>query len=109
MGFARTFAPGVYNREEAARIKVGPGTESSAEIRLLETAVFNIRGTVVNSQGEPVRNAGVSLMRSDFSSGGGGSGIDQSGAFTIRNVTPGSYELVVNYSPPDARPGPTGT
>lgn len=108
LGFARTFAPGVYNPEEAARVRVAPGNDASTEIRLLETAVFNIRGSVLNSRGEPIRNAGVSLVGTDFMSRGFGSGLDQSGNFTIRNVTPGSYELVVDHSPPDARPGPTG-
>lgn len=108
LGFARTFAPGVYAPGDAARVRVGPGTEALVEIRLLETAVFNLRGTVLNARGEPARNANVSIMRSDFMASGTGSGTDQSGAFTIRNVTPGSYDLVVQVFPGDGRPGPTG-
>lgn len=109
LGFARTFAPGTSHRDDATRLRLRGGEDVAVDIRLLETAVFDVQGSVVNSRGEPVRTAGVSLLRADtMSGGGGGSGLDQAGQFTIRNVAPGSYDLLVNYAPPDARPDATG-
>ena len=108
VGLARTFAPGTHNRDEAARLRLRAGADVALDIRLLETPVFTIRGTVLSSSGEPVRNAGVSLMRPDSGAGAMGGGMDSSGQFTLRNVAPGTYDLVANYTPSNVRPDANG-
>jgi hypothetical protein len=108
IGLARTFAPGTHNRDQATRMRLRAGAEMAVDIRLLETPVFTIRGTVLNSSGEPVRNAGVTLMRPDEGPGAIGGGLDPSGQFTLRNVAPGTYDLVANYMPPNVRPDGNG-
>ena len=100
VGFARTYAPGTPRRDDALRIRVGRGTEAVADIRLIETRVFTISGTVINSKGEPLTNSSVSLAYPDSSLGGmTGTGVGQDGTFTLRNVPPGQYDLVARYTP----------
>lgn len=108
IGLARTFAPGTHNRDEAMRVRLRAGAEVALDLRLLETPVFTVRGTVLNSNGEPVRNAGVMLMRPESGPSASGGGLDPSGQFTLRDVAPGTYDLVANYTPPNARPDANG-
>jgi protocatechuate 3,4-dioxygenase beta subunit len=97
-GFATTYFPSATNEREAARVRVsGAGDAADVEIQLVRTRTFRITGTVMNSRGEVVTNANVMLMRPSvgggFSSGGTNRGGD--GKFTIRDVVPGEYRLVV--------------
>ena len=108
LGLARTFAPGTHSRDQATRVRLRAGAEFALDVRLQETPVFTIRGTVLNSNGEPVRNAGVTLMRPDEGPGAIGGGLDPSGQFILRNVAPGTYDLVANYMPPNVRADSSG-
>jgi protocatechuate 3,4-dioxygenase beta subunit len=99
-GFAPTYAPGTLSRAEAMRVRVTRGGQASADIRLSETRVYTISGTIVNSRGEPIQNASVMLTRADGLGGGGfGASTFTPGSFSIRNIPPGQYELVARHQP----------
>lgn len=98
--FLRTFAPGTPRRDEATRIRLTPGGEASVEIRLVETALFDVGGLVVNQSGQPLGGANVSLLTGEGQSAGSVSASDGAGRFVIRDVAPGDYQLAVNYTPP---------
>ena len=51
-GFSPTYAPGTPSLAEAMRVRVPRGGQASADIRLIETRVYTIRGSVVSSTGE---------------------------------------------------------
>jgi hypothetical protein len=99
LGFARTFAPGTTKREEAVRIRVAPGAEIAADIRLVETPVFDVSGTVLSYTGEPITGANISLASLDNAMSVGAA-IEKDGRFQVRGLTPGEYHAVVNYTPP---------
>lgn len=104
-GFAPTYAPGSPSRADAMRVRVARGVDATADIRLAETRVYSISGTVLNSKGEPIRNASVMLARADGISGGGfGASVTSPGEFRIRNVPPGRYELIARHMP-QSEPG----
>ena len=65
IGFAPTYAPGTPSMQEAMRVRLPPGGQAVADIRLVETRVYTVRGTVMSSSGEPLRNANVSLAPPD--------------------------------------------
>jgi protocatechuate 3,4-dioxygenase beta subunit len=101
LGFATTYAPGTPSRAEALRVRVGPGGEASADIRLIETHVFTVSGQVISSTGEVPRNVNVSLGYTDgpgFTSFGVSMG--PGGTFTFRNVPPGTYEIMARAMAP---------
>lgn len=107
LGFARTYAPGTPRRDDALRVRVGRGGDAVADIRLIESRVFTVSGTVLNSKGEPLRNSSVSLAHPDNTLGGMfGAGVGQNGTFVIRNVPPGQYDLSARYSPPRSPEAP---
>ena len=101
IGFAPTYAPGTPSMQEAMRVRLPPGGQAVADIRLIETRVYTVRGTVMSSSGEPSRNANVSLAPPDVTmtmmGGNYGSGVMPDGTFVIRNVPPGHYELTATY------------
>lgn len=104
-GFAPSYAPGTPSRAEAMRVGVTRGGQASADIRLTETRVYTISGTVVNSKGEVIQNPSVMLTRADGIGGGGfGASFQSPGSFTIRNVPPGQYELIVRHMPAGGMP-----
>jgi len=67
------------------------------EIRLLRARTFTIKGTVLDSNGEPAENAQVSLEK-HIAGGSSSTGISggPDGRFAMRNITPGDY--VINAS-----------
>jgi hypothetical protein len=100
-GFAPTYAPGTGALSEAMRVKLPRGGQVSSDIRLIETSVYMIRGTVTSASGEQVRNASVTLARADslVMTGGFGSSVMQDGTFIIRGVPPGQYDVIARYTP----------
>ena len=108
IGFAPTYAPGTPSMQEAMRVRLPPGGQAVADIRLIETRVFSVRGTVMSSSGELLRNASVSLASPDATmmmmGGNYGGGVMPDGTFIIRNVPPGHYELTATHMP-GAGPG----
>ena len=105
-GFGVTYAPGTGNLAQATRIRLVAGAVATADLQLVETRLFTITGFVMTSGGEPPRNAGVSATRADTEHDGPifGSSVSSDGAFTIRNVAPGTYDLHVRHSPEPAKP-----
>lgn len=96
-GYAPTFFPGTLVAAEAQRITLGVGEEFAADLQLVPSRIVRISGIVVNSEGQPLRNAFVSARPIGLSVGpmgmrGGPIGAD--GRFEITNVTPGSYMLI---------------
>jgi hypothetical protein len=110
MGFAPTYAPGTPRRAEAMRLRVGRGTEASVDIRLTETRVYSISGTVMNSKGESGPTMNVMLIRTEGSGTSSfGAPLSPAGTFTMRNVPPGEYEVIARYNQPrqpGEAPGP---
>jgi hypothetical protein len=101
VGFAPTYAPGTPVRAEALRLRLARGGEASADIRLVETRVYSISGQVMTSNGDPARNTNVMLMRGEGSGGPTfGTSVSPAGAFTMRNVPPGQYEVIARHAPP---------
>jgi protocatechuate 3,4-dioxygenase beta subunit len=106
-GFVTTYFPSALNEREASRVRVtGSGEAGDIEIQLVRTRTFRISGVVMDSQGRAVTRPNAMLVRATSGSGMTSSGlsVDASGKFTIRNVTPGEYRLVVrpgSMGPPD--------
>jgi hypothetical protein len=106
-GYAPTYYPGTGNVAEAQRVSVGLGQEiTNITFALLPTRTSRISGTVVDSRGEPLANGFVMLQESMESAGPGmmmmmrgGGRVRPDGTFTIPNVAPGSYTLIVNTGP----------
>lgn len=101
MGFSTTYAPGTPSRADATRIRVVAGGESSVDIRLLESRMFKIAGTVLNANGEPASGVDVSLVYTEgTSSSSFGTAPGPNGTFSFRNVPAGSYEILARLQPP---------
>ena len=101
VGFSTTYAPGTPSRSDAMRIRVAAGAEANVDIRLLESRMFKVTGTVLGANGEPASAVDVSLVHNDgASSSSFGTSIGPNGAFTFRNVPPGSYEILARLQPP---------
>ena len=99
-GFAATYYPSALSEREAARIRVpASGDSGDVDIQLVRTRTFRITGTVMNSRGQTVENPQVMLTRATPGSGGFSTGGNmssmQGGRFTIRDIVPGDYRLVV--------------
>lgn len=111
-GFAPTYAPGTPTPSDAVRVRLPRGGQATADIRLIETRVFMIKGTVITSAGTPPRNANVSVIRADTPNTSSGTGVMPDGTFVIRNLPPGQYDLIARYTPqreglPPGGPMPT--
>lgn len=100
-GYAPTYFPGTAITAEAQKITVAAGQEAQGtDFALAPTRLSRISGTVVNSKGEPVEGAMLSMIpRSDAGFMpmlvGGGSRTSRNGAFTLAGVPPGDYTLQV--------------
>ena len=112
--YAPTYYPGTGSEQQADRITVGLGAETSGiTFSLLPVRTVKITGTAVDSSGKPMAGAFV-MLREDRRSGdgsftmmfgGGGNRVRDDGTFVLPNVAPGDYVL-------EARPmgmmGPRG-
>jgi protocatechuate 3,4-dioxygenase beta subunit len=96
-GYAPTYYPGTANAADAQRLTVGLGQKiSDVTIALLPTRLARISGTAVDSDGHAFANAMVMMMQP--STGGmpsSGGPVRADGTFTINNVAPGDYTLVI--------------
>jgi hypothetical protein len=96
-GYAPTYYPGTANSADAQRLNVSVGQKiSDVTIALLPTRLARISGIAVDSEGRPLANAMV--MTTQPSTGGmlsAGGQVKADGTFTIDNVAPGDYTLVV--------------
>jgi hypothetical protein len=96
-GFMMTYAPAALVPEQAQRIRVEAGADAGeVQLQLVRTRTFKISGTVVDSQGQPSRSAPMLSRRTDAHSITSSSmAVDPAGAFSMRDVLPGDYTIVV--------------
>jgi protocatechuate 3,4-dioxygenase beta subunit len=101
-GFAITYFPSAFSEREASRVRVAAGREAGdVQISLIRTRTFRITGTVLDSQGRPIRSPNMLMARvtkdeQTFYSGSFES--DGEGNFSTRNVPPGNYRILVRPS-----------
>lgn len=109
-GFATTFYPSALSEREAGRVRVPAGGDSGEiHIQLVRTRTFKITGVVMDSEGTQLMHPNAMLARA--ASGADydmlSLSFDQAGRFTIRDVVPGEYRLVVRpgfIGPPGMQP-----
>jgi protocatechuate 3,4-dioxygenase beta subunit len=100
-GYAPTYFPGTASPDEAQPVTVSLGAESVADISLAPARLARVSGTVVDSAGKPVSSGFVNLApRSGPVIGIAGAAVRPDGTFTVANVPPGSYSLVVRTGLP---------
>ena len=110
IGFAPSYSPGVPTIGDATRVRLGRGTQATADIRLIETRVYSVSGTVMTASGEPSRGGSVSVLSRDSSFGSMFStGVSGTGTFALRNIPPGSYELISTQQASRAPGAPPST
>jgi hypothetical protein len=102
--YAPLFYPGTANPTSAAKVEVSPGADvSGIDFRMAPARGITIRGHVGSAVG---RNVLVTLRSKDRTNADWqrrGAPVNQfTGEFQIRNVPPGSYELVA-FTPGDGR------
>jgi hypothetical protein len=99
--YVETYAPGTATPEQAARVRLPRGGgEAVLDVRLGESGVYRISGLILNSRGEAGGNGSVMLARlGDLTGSTVSVSVSATGAFTLRNVPPGSYELVARTFP----------
>ena len=99
--YAATYYPGTGVAQQADRVSVGLGAETSGiNFALMPVRTVKISGTAMDSQGRPMAGAFV-MVREDMRRGetvmmmfgGGGTRVQDDGTFTISNVSPGDYVL----------------
>jgi len=95
--YAPLFYPGAADPASAAKVEVSPGADvSGIDFRMAPARGITIRGHISSPAAD--RNVQVMLMPRDHTRGDWlrrGAPVNQStGEFQIRNVLPGSYELV---------------
>ena len=100
-GYAPTYYPGTASSQQADRINVGLGAETTGvTFALLPVRTVRVSGTAVDSSGKPMAGAFV-MLQADMRTGGGGfmmfggggNQVKDDGTFSISNVTPGDYVL----------------
>ena len=93
--YAPTFFPGTGSSADAQRLIVAAGqTLSGINITLIPVIAARVSGTVLDTQGRPLANAGVDLMpRVGFAPSAGGASTRSDGTFVISGVPPGEYAL----------------
>jgi len=103
--YAPTYYPGTGNVAEAGRVAVPVGQEvQNISFALLPVRAVRITGTITDSKGERLTNGFVMLQESVETAPGAmmmmrsGGRVRPDGSFTIANVSPGSYTLMVNTS-----------
>lgn len=100
LGFERSYAPGTVSVEQAQRITLRHGVEATADVRLAETRLFRITGTVVDSSGQPLQSPSISVSPAGSPIGTGGTVSTRSaGQFTAYNLPAGRYDITVGHYP----------
>lgn len=99
--YVATYAPGTTAPNQAARVQLPRGGgEVVVDMRIVESGVFRISGVILNSRGEAGGHGSVMLARlGELTESSVGASVSPTGAFTLRNVPPGSYELVARTFP----------
>ncbi len=110
IGFVTTYYPGTADEGAAQRVRARIGTETPGiEIRLVQSRLYRISGSVVDSQGRALAQVSGQLMRRGSAMAGGfssfGFSTDDQGQFQMRNVPSGNFRLIVRQTRPYT-PGP---
>ena len=109
LSYAASYYPGTAVAAAAQRVKVGIGQEiKGIDFSLLPGRTSRVSGTVVTASGAPVAGESVTLSMELLGPDGGAifpstdvtrTGPD--GTFTLSNVQPGEYRLIVRAPPID--------
>ena len=107
-GYAPTYYPGTPNANEAGRISVKAGQESSnVSMALVAARLSRISGRVLNSSGAPVVQGFVMVMPADRMSMGmmmnAPAMTNADGSFQVLGIAPGTYNVTVR---PRGTPAP---
>jgi hypothetical protein len=107
-GYVPVYYPGTTEAQAAAPIQLPPGTIfTGVDFTVVSVRTLRVQGQVINgATGQPAQNANIMLLPVQRTAGGGAvrggirnpgnyrSQINNQGAFEIRGVPPGSYELI---------------
>lgn len=94
MGWAWTYFPGSIDLPGAERIVLRPGASLEGyDIRLRTVPVRRVSGVVLNDDGKPLPNAGLTLSDVANSAGGGFTTADARGLFTFDAVQEGDWRI----------------
>lgn len=89
---APTYFPGTVDAAQAQVLSLGVGQEASVTFTLLPERTFRISGTVINSAGAPEANKFLTFEGPNWSRP---QSIGPNGTFTLEDVPPGGYWLVI--------------
>lgn len=95
-GYAPTYYPGTPNFSDAQAITVAAAeTRSDIVLMLVPTRTAQISGSVVDAQGQPVKQGAVQAMQESgmMMLGMSAGPIRPDGSFTVSGVAPGEYTL----------------
>lgn len=103
-GYAATYYPATANPQQADKITVGVGTETSGIVlSLLPVRTAKVSGTALDTRGRPMAGAFVSVIEgsgNSYMSFSGGNQVHDDGTFTVQNLAPGDYTLMVASEAP---------
>jgi hypothetical protein len=109
IGFVTTYYPGTPDEGSAQRVRARIATETPGiEIRLAQSRLYRVSGSVVDSKGQPLAHVSGQVMRRSAAMTGTSSfgfSTDDQGLFQMRNVPSGTYRLIVQRTRPFT-PGP---
>src|SRR4051812_33523691 len=109
-GYATTFAPSTASAAEAQRVKLTPGKEAAnVDVTLVAAPAVSISGIARRADGTPLGNTSVALGQNIIGpstqtfAGVGDGPVGADGAWRIKNVPPGEYELSASAQGPQGR------
>ena len=97
--FASAYYPGTPNVGEAQAVSLNIGQEATVQFQLTPARMTRLTGVVVNSEGQPVAGASLSMVTPMGDNGwmSSSAGITAGdGSFTITNVASGEHSISVN-------------
>jgi hypothetical protein len=95
-GYATVYYPGTTDITNATAIDVRAGEETRADLTLIPTRTYRVRGRLIGPDGEPARDSGVMLMPRNGVGGfmsGNMTNTAKDGGFEVRGVSAGAYTL----------------
>jgi protocatechuate 3,4-dioxygenase beta subunit len=99
-GYAATYYPGTNAAAEARFVTVSPGDEvAGIHLPLATAATANVRGRIVNPEGQPFSGGRFNLVSRGLLSSRIDGRIGPDGSFEFRNVAPGSYVIQADRGP----------